>query len=68
MLNRPAHDRDMEESYMSSLKRRGVINWHILSDLKREKLKYTGWMHGQKIVKTAPKYSKVSKILPQAQQ
>lgn len=68
MLNRPAHDRDMEESYMSSLKRRGVINWHILSDLKREKLKYTGWMHGQKLVKTAPKYSKVSKILPQSQQ
>ena len=25
VLNRPAHDRDMEEHYMSSLKRRGIM-------------------------------------------
>ena len=64
VLNRPAHDRDMEESYMSSLNRRGLINWHLLSNLKREQLKYTGWMKGIKLIKSAPKYSKVSKILP----
>ena len=31
---------------------------------KPEMIPYTGWMHGQKLIKSAPKYSKVSKILP----
>lgn len=64
VLNRPAHDRDMEEHYMSSLKRRGIINWRLLSNLKREKLEYKGWMKGIKLIKSAPKYSKASKIVP----
>ena len=68
VLNRPAHDRDMEEHYISALERRGLITWHKLSNLEREKIKYTGWMHGIKLVKTAPKYSKTSKILPRSQQ
>ena len=29
---------------------------------------YTGWMNGLKIMKTAPRYSKISKILPRPQQ
>ena len=68
VLDRPAHDRDMEEHYMSFLNRRGIINWHKLSNLKREKLKYTGWMHNMKIIRTAPKYSKTSKLVPRSQQ
>ena len=35
-----------------------------LSDLKPGVIPYTGWMHGQKLVKSGPKYYKVSKILP----
>ena len=68
VLNRPAHDKDMEQQYMSSLKRRGLINWHMLSDLSVGEVPYTGWMNGQKIMKTAPRYSKISKILPQSRQ
>jgi len=68
VLNRPAHDRDMEEQYMSFLHRRKLINWHKLSNLERQKLKYTGWMHNMKIIKTAPRFSTSSKILPKAQQ
>jgi hypothetical protein len=68
ILNRPAHDRDMEEQYMSFLHRRKLINWHKLSNLKRQKLKYTGWMHNMKIIKTAPRFSTSSKILPKVQQ
>jgi len=68
VLNRPAHDKDMEQQYMSSLKRRGLINWHMLSDLSVGQVPYTGWMQGQKIMKTAPRYSKISKILPQSKQ
>ena len=53
---------------MSSLKRRGIINWHMLSDLKEGEVPYSGWMQGLKIMKTAPKFSKISKILPKSQQ
>jgi len=68
VLDRPAHDKDMEQQYMSSLKRRGLINWHMLSNLSEGQVPYTGWMKGQKIMKTAPRYSKISKILPQSRQ
>ena len=40
----------------------------MLSDLKAGEVPYTGWMNGLKIMKTAPRYSKISKILPKAQQ
>ena len=53
---------------MRSLQRRGLINWHILSDLKENEVPYTNWMKGQKIMKTAPRFSPSSKILPKAQQ
>ena len=68
VLNRPAHDKIMEQQYVSSLQKRGIINWHMLSDLTTGEVPYTGWMQGLKIVKTAPKYSKISKILPRSQQ
>ena len=63
-----AHDKDMEQEYMSFLKRKGLINWHVLSDLKESTVKYTNWMKGEKMVKSSRKKSKVSKILPQSQQ
>tara|TARA_Y100001972_G_scaffold110311_1_gene141939 strand:+ start:290 stop:1096 length:807 start_codon:yes stop_codon:yes gene_type:complete len=68
VLNRPAHDRVMEQQYVSMLSRRGLVNWHLLSDLKSGEVPYTGWMHGLKIVKTAPRYSKTSRIVPRSQQ
>jgi len=63
-----AHDKDLEQQYISFLERRGLLNWHVLSDLKEEKIKYTNWMKGEKRVKSAPKKSKISKIVPQSQQ
>ena len=64
VLNRPAHDSTMEQSYVCSLQRRGLINWHLLSDLQYGSVPYTDWMSGIKIIKSAPRYSKISKILP----
>jgi len=64
VLNRPAHDSEMEQHYVSSLQRRGLINWHLLSDLNYGSVPYTDWMKGIKIIKSAPRYSKISKILP----
>ena len=64
VLNRPAHDSDMEKNYVEKLVRNNLVHWYKLSDLKPGVIPYTGWMHGQKLVKSAPKYSKVSKILP----
>jgi len=37
-------------------------------DLKEGEVPYSGWMQGLKIMKTAPKFSKISKILPKSQQ
>ncbi|MBC8305187.1 MAG: hypothetical protein H8E55_56675 [Pelagibacterales bacterium] len=62
MVASGAHDKDMEQQYMSFLERRGLLKWNLLSDLKERKIKYTGWMKGMKIIKSAPKISKVSKI------
>ena len=64
VLNRPAHDSEMEQHYVSSLERRGLINWHLLSNLNYGSVPYTDWMKGIKIIKSAPRYSKISKILP----
>lgn len=64
VLNRPAHDSVMEQDFVSSLQRRGLINWHLLSDLQYGSVPYTEWMSGIKIIKSAPRYSKISKILP----
>ena len=57
-----AHDSILEQQYVSFLERRGLLKWHILSDLKEGKVKYTDWMKGIKKIKAAPKKSKVSKI------
>ena len=62
MVPTGAHDKDLEQQYISFLERKGLINWHLLSDLRRKKVKYTNWMKGEKILKSAPKKSKVSKI------
>ena len=63
-----AHDSKLEQQYVAMLERKGFLNWKLLSDLKKDTLEYTGWMGGKKRIKTAPKRSKVSKILPQSQQ
>ena len=57
-----AHDRNLENQYVSKLERDGLLKWHLLSDLKRNKVKYTGWMKGQKIIRSVAKKSPVSKI------
>ena len=62
-----AHDSDLEQQYVSMLERRGFLNWRLLSDLKKSTIKYTGWLKGGKRLKSAPKKSKVSKILPRSQ-
>jgi hypothetical protein len=62
MMPMGAHDRELEKRYVSFLERRGLVNWHILSDLKPGSVKYNHWMKGIKRVKSAPKKSKVSKI------
>ena len=64
VLNRPAHDSNMEKNYVEKLVRNNLVHWYKLSDLKPEMIPYTGWMHGSKLIKSAPKYSKISKILP----
>ena len=54
----------MEKNYVEKLVRNNLVHWYKLSDLKPEMIPYTGWMHGSKLIKSAPKYSKISKILP----
>jgi len=68
VMAKSAHDKDLEQQYVSFLERRGDVNWMVLSDLKSKSLKYDGWMKGEKLIKTKPRYSKVSKILPRSQQ
>lgn len=62
MMAKSAHDKDLEQQYVSHLERNGKLKWHVLSDLKNKTLVYDGWMKGEKRIKTAPKKSKVSKI------
>jgi len=57
-----AHDKDMEQQYVSFLERKGLLKWNMLSDLKECKVEYTDWMRGMKIIKSQPKKSKISKI------
>jgi len=57
-----AHDRNLENQYASKLVRDGLLEWHLLSDLKRSKVGYTGWMKGQKIIRSVAKKTAVSKI------
>tara|TARA_R110002012_G_scaffold49259_4_gene127495 strand:+ start:2396 stop:3205 length:810 start_codon:yes stop_codon:yes gene_type:complete len=68
VLKTAAHDSNMERTYVEDLVKRKEISWYLLSDLEKEELKYTGWMHGRKLIKTAPKYSKTSKIVPKSEQ
>ena len=63
-----AHDMILEQEYMSFLERKDLFTWHVLSDLSEKDIKYKGWMKGMRPVRSAPKKSKVSKILPRSQQ
>jgi len=62
MLPIGAHDKDLEQQYISFLERRGLLKWNLLSDIKEGNVKYTGWMKGIRRIKSAPRRSKVSKI------
>tara|TARA_Y100000401_G_C8319795_1_gene224606 strand:+ start:1354 stop:2139 length:786 start_codon:yes stop_codon:yes gene_type:complete len=62
LLATSAHDMDLEQQYVSFLERKGLLKWHILSDLSASSIEYTGWMKGIKRTKSAPRRSKVSKI------
>jgi hypothetical protein len=62
MLPIGAHDKDLEQQYISFLERRGLLKWNLLSDIKEGNVKYTGWMKGVRRIKSAPRKSKVSKI------
>ena len=68
LMDKSAHDMDLEQRYVSFLQRNGKLKWHILSNLNEGTVKYTEWMEGMKIIKTQPVRSKISKILPQSQQ
>ena len=61
IMPRSAHDKHMEQQYVSFLERRGELNWHVLSDLKNSRLKYDGWMKNEKRIKSSPSNSKISK-------
>jgi len=63
-----AHDMDLEQQYISHLERKGLLNWHVLSDLSVGDVEYDNWMGNIKLTRSAPKKSKVSQILPQSQQ
>ena len=62
MVPQGAHDCDLEQQYISSLERKGLLNWKVLSDLKEGRVKYTDWMKGIRRVRSAPRKSKTSKI------
>ena len=62
VLNRPAHDSAMEQKYVKNLVKNKLVNWYVLSDLKKEEIKYTGWMKGEKIISSVPRKTKISKI------
>jgi len=62
VMEKSAHDMDLEQEYISFLQRRGELNWHLLSDLEEGSIEYTDWMKGSKRVVSAPKKSKISKI------
>jgi|TARA_R110002074_G_scaffold152482_1_gene306832 hypothetical protein len=62
IMDKSAHDKDLEQQYVSFLERRGDVNWKVISDIKSNVLEYDGWMKGEKLIKAAPKKSKVSKI------
>ena len=62
VLNRPAHDSNMEKDYVKSLVDKKLIHWYILSDLEKGEIKYKGWMKGERIISSIPRKTKISKI------
>ena len=62
VLNRPAHDSNMEKNYVKKLVDKKLVHWYILSDLNEGEVKYTGWMKGEKIISSIPRKTKSSKI------
>ncbi len=62
LLNKPAHDSDMELNYIKKLVARRFLIWYILSDLNKNIIEYKGWMKGEKIISSVPRKTKTSKI------
>ena len=62
VLNRPAHDSNMEKDYVKNLVDKKLIHWYILSDLEKGEIKYKGWMKGERIISSIPRKTKISKI------
>ena len=50
---RSAHDTYLEEQFVSWLTRTNQVTWHILSDLKKRSIKYTGWAKNLPMIITA---------------
>jgi len=68
MRTHSAHDMDLEQEYMSFLERKGLFTWHVLSDLSETDIEYKGWMKGMRRIRSIPKKTTESKILPRSQQ
>ena len=68
VLDKSAHDSNMEKSYVNDLVDNKEVEWYMLSNLDTEEIQYTGWMKGRDLIKSQPKFSKSSKILPKSQQ
>ena len=62
VMDRSAHDMELEQEYMSFLERKELFTWHVLSDLSETDIKYNNWMKGMKRIRSVPKKTKVSKI------
>ena len=60
--DRSAHDSNMEKNYVINCVKKKLLHWYVLSDLKKEKIDYHGWMKGMKIIHSLPYKTKKSKI------
>tara|TARA_Y100000768_G_scaffold371227_1_gene337776 strand:+ start:330 stop:1139 length:810 start_codon:yes stop_codon:yes gene_type:complete len=68
VLDRSAHDSNMERNYVVNLCKKKLVTWYVLTNLDKQQIKYTGWMGNAKLVKSKPKFTKTSKIVPQSEQ
>ena len=56
-----AHSHHLEEQFVSWLVRTNQLTWHVLSDLKQNKIKYTGWANNMPMVICSPERTKYYK-------
>ena len=56
-----AHSHNLEEQFVSWLVRNNKLTWHVLSDLKYSKVKYTGWAKNMPMVICSPTRTKYYK-------